>query len=175
MAAWAQGHTLKSDFDPERHIVLLVQALGDVSATLNRAEPDHQSATSDCWWEAAPALLNILMFCVDLRTYFTVPAFSGEIWPDGTRIGGDGAYQTDCSPRHLLGEMVQAAGWIAEWLEWVVAHPADTRSAKSQATELITELEARTWYLIHRLHLREPLRQVIQDDHGNRQAPPATA
>jgi hypothetical protein len=161
MMAWADSRPIRPDFGPERHVVMLMQALGEICGTLNASD-----GGPDRWSVAAPDLLTVLMLCVDLRVHSGLTVLRGDMWPDGTRVGGDGAYRVGISPRHLLGEVMQAAGWVAEW---ALTGTDRIESRRTEASELfvaepITELEARTWCLIDRLRLHGSLRLMIRDE-----------
>lgn len=161
MARVAERCPIGPDFDPRSEVLVLFQALGEVSCTLNA--PD---AGPDRWRTAAGDLLTVLTTPTGLAVHFDVGLYEGAEWPDGTRVGGDGAYASGHHPHHLLAEVIEAAGWVAEWVL------ARTEAAVAASTEPgygwltagpITELVARTWCLIDRLDLRESLRTAIRE------------
>jgi hypothetical protein len=99
-----------------------------------------------------------------------VTLYHGEVWPDDchTRIGGDGALATGHDPERLLGELMEAAGWVATWVHNLGTPDADnTRTTGEERSwagaEPITELIARTWSLADRLDAREPLRALLNE------------
>jgi hypothetical protein len=97
---------------------------------------------------------------VDLAAYFHLPPYDGVEWPDGTRVGGDGAYEAMHYPHHLLAELIEAAGWVAEWVS-ARRELSATVSCQWLDTEPIIELVARTWCLADRLQLRDALRAAL--------------
>lgn len=141
------------DFDPHRQVLLLLQTLGEVGCVVNA--PD---AGARRWRNAAPDLLTVIMIAADLAAHYGVPPHAADEWPDHTRIGGDGAHSAGYDSHHLFAEVVEAAGWVAEWVlgsttpspAWLVAVPT-------------TELLARTWCLAELWDLRGVLRAAIEE------------
>ncbi|HEX4393575.1 MAG TPA: hypothetical protein VH084_18835, partial [Mycobacterium sp.] len=71
-------------------------------------------------------------------------------------------------PQHLLGELLEAAGWVGNWVHdratWTVDNAAPaTTEANWHAAEPVTEFIARTWCLADRLDAREPLRTLVNE------------
>lgn len=155
MCRLVDRRVLRPEFDPQRQVLDLLAALGELSRTLNASD-----AGPARWTHARDDLLTAITVAVDLAAHFHLPPYEGTAWPDGTRIGGDGAYQATHNPHHLLAELVEAAGWVAQW---VPAHgePSATETRQWLDTEPITELIARTWCLADELNLREPLRAAL--------------
>jgi hypothetical protein len=155
MCGLVDRRVLGPEFDPQRQVLDLLAALGELSRTLNASD-----AGPGRWAHARNDLHTVITVAVDLAAYFQLPPYVGTTWPDGTRIGGDGAYRTMHNPHHLLAELIEAAGWVAQW---VPAHrqSATTGSRQWQDTEPITELIARTWSLADRLNLRDTLRAAL--------------
>jgi hypothetical protein len=101
----------------------------------------------------------LLVAGAGLARQFDVTPYHADVWPDEyrTRIGGDGALATGHDPRHLLGELLEAAGWVAEW----VHNHANAETPTWRGAEPVTELMARIWCLADRLDAREPLRAQV--------------
>lgn len=144
------------DFDPRRQVLLLLQTLGEVGCVVNA--PD---AGARRWRNAAPDLLTVIMIAADLASHYGVPPHAADEWPDHTRIGGDGAHSALHDSHHLFAEIVEAAGWVAEW----VLSPATPSPAWLVAVPT-TELVARTWCLAQLWDLRDTLRVAIEEQFG---------
>lgn len=115
-------------------------------------------------------LCELLIVGAGLARRFGITVYHGDEWPDEchTRIGGDGALATGHDPQHLLSELLEAAGWVANWVHACTAPAAHaisppTMESTWRATEPVTEFIARTWCLADRLDARQPLRALVND------------
>jgi hypothetical protein len=154
-----------TDVDPRREVLSLFSALGEVgcliSSSQNRTPVEVQAIHA--------SLCTILVVSARLARQCGVSLYSDDEWPDGchTPIGGDGAIIRGLDPQHLLAELVEAAGWIATWLQSLTSLTFNTKIQTTAetwlVTEPVTELVARTWCLADGLDAREPLRALIQE------------
>ncbi|HEX5120428.1 MAG TPA: hypothetical protein VFW65_35045 [Pseudonocardiaceae bacterium] len=164
MSRLVKGRVIAPDFEPGRQVLLLLQTLGELSCTVNA--PDSGAAR---WCNASDDLLHVLLICANLAAYYDIAPYEATEWPDRTRIGGDGAHSAGYDSHHLLAEVVEAAGWVAEWVARRT-EPVDTASLEPSPGWLIavptTELIARTWSLIDRWDLRDTLCAVVRDQLG---------
>lgn len=127
------------DVDPAQQVVTLLAALGELSATLNA--PD---AGPERWSLAAYDLCTVVTVATALASCFDITPHRAAVWPDGTRVGVD-------------GDLVTAAGWVADW----VREPPSSGKTWLSAVP-VTELLARAWCLADRLALRDVLRAALR-------------
>ncbi|HEY1573835.1 MAG TPA: hypothetical protein VGG05_21005 [Pseudonocardiaceae bacterium] len=164
MSRLVEGRITGPDFEPRRQVLLLLQTLGELSCTVNA--PDAGAAR---WCNASDDLLNVLLICADLSAHYEIAPYDATEWPDHTRIGGDGAHSAEHDSHHLLAEVVEAAGWVAEWV-LRRTEAVDTASLEPPLSWLIavptTELIARTWCLTDRWNLRDTVAAAIRDQLG---------
>lgn len=154
--------------DPEHDVLSLIGTIGELSCTVSASD-----AGSGRWQLTGTDLHRVLITVADLAAHYGVPPYEGDVWPDGTAVGGDGVHLhlAEASPHRLLVEVIEAVGWVAEWVLDPDGHhtlcSGTDRHGRDRAwlaAVPVTELLVRTWCLADRLGVRETLRDLIRQD-----------
>lgn len=155
--------------DPLQEVLRLLGSLGEVSSALNCLDDDVKRSASDQTVHAD--LYALLVIAAGLARQFDVVPYDNDEWPDGVhvRIGGDGAVAEGHDPHRLMNELLEAAGWVATWVQGNLGSAGHTTTLPSSvptwlAAEPITELIARTWCLADRLDARDQLLKLIHEN-----------
>jgi hypothetical protein len=146
------------DVSPQHRVGSLLGVLGETISLVNSGSYANELTVH-------ANLCALLVAGAGVARQFDITLYHGDVWPDEcrTRIGGDGALAMGHDPRHLLGELLEAAGWIAEWVQDRTTPAVGNAAPTWSATEPVTELIARTWALADRWEAREPLRALVNE------------